>query len=128
MPEAGQLKRRPRRRMLFVMICAVVVGDGSSSTASSGSMMTISLSPDARTHALASIKRYLAEELELDVGDLKAGLLLDFFLREIGPSVYNGAIADAQTYLRDRVADLDGACALPEFAYWPTTTVRRSAR
>ena len=90
--------------------------------------MTISLSDDARKQAVASIKRYLAEELDQDVGELKAGLLLEFILKEIAPSVYNGAIADAQTYLRDRVADLEGACSVPEFAYWPRASVRRPSR
>jgi uncharacterized protein (DUF2164 family) len=90
--------------------------------------MTISLSDDARKQAIASIKRYLADELDQDVGELKAGLLLEFILKEIAPSVYNGAIADAQTYLRDRVADLDGACSVPEFAYWPKASVRQPPR
>lgn len=45
-------------------------------------------------------------------------LLLDYFLREIGPSVYNQAIADAQAYLEDRVADLSGACYETEFNFW----------
>ena len=90
--------------------------------------MTISLSDDARKQAVASIKRYLAEELDQDVGELKAGLFLEFILKEIAPSVYNGAIADAQTYLRDRVADLEGACSVPEFAYWPKASVRRPSR
>ena len=91
-------------------------------------MISITLSEDARRQATASLKRYLAEELDQDVGDLKAGLLLEFILKEIGPSVYNGAIADAQTFLRDRVADLEGACSVPEFAYWPKATVRRPSR
>ena len=90
--------------------------------------MTITLSDEARRQAIASLKRYLAEELDQDVGDLKAGLLLEYILKEIAPSVYNGAIADAQTYLRDRVADLEGACSVPEFAYWPKATVRRPPR
>jgi len=90
--------------------------------------MTIMLSEDARSQAIASLKRYLAEELDQDVGDLKAGLLLEFILKEIAPSVYNAAIGDAQTYLRDRVADLEGACSVPEFAYWPKATVRRPSR
>lgn len=90
--------------------------------------MTITLSEDAQRLAIASLKRYVAEELEQDVGDLKAGLLLEFILKEIAPSVYNAAIADAQTFLRDRVADLEGACTVPEFAYWPKATVRRPAR
>ena len=90
--------------------------------------MSISLSDDARKHSIASIQRYLANELELDVGELKAEMLLGFFLKEIAPTVYNGAIADAQSYLQDRIADLDGACTAPEFGYWPSATVRRSPR
>ena len=87
--------------------------------------MTIELPDDARKHAVASIKRYLLEELDQDVGELKAELVLEFFLKEIAPTVYNAAIADAQTYIRDRLADLDGACSAPEFAYWPSSSVRR---
>lgn len=89
-------------------------------------MATLSLADQPRAQAVASIKRYFAEELGHDIGELKAELFLDFFMKEIAPSVYNAAIADAQTYLRDRVADLDGACSAPEFAYWPTPGVRRA--
>ena len=90
--------------------------------------MTIALSDDATKQSVASIKRYFAEVLEQDIGDLKAQLLLGFILTEIGRSIYNGAIADAQIYLRDRVADLDGACSAPEFAYWPRSAARRPSR
>jgi uncharacterized protein (DUF2164 family) len=81
--------------------------------------MAITLPPDATKRCRASLRRFFAEQLETDIGDLKADLVLDFVLREIAPSVHNAAIETAQTYLRDRVADLDGACAEPEFAYWP---------
>ena len=90
--------------------------------------MTITLTDDARKHATVSIRRFFLEELDQDVGDLKAGLVLDFVLKEIAPTIYNGAIADAQTYLRDRLADLDGACSVPEFAFWPSASVRRASR
>jgi uncharacterized protein (DUF2164 family) len=86
--------------------------------------MAIDLAADAKKQAVASIRRYFAENWEQDVGDLKAGLLLDFILREIGPSVYNRAIADAQVHLRDRVADLEGACYEREFGYWPPPSQR----
>jgi uncharacterized protein (DUF2164 family) len=89
-------------------------------------MMTIVLSDAARKQSIASIRRYFGEELEQEIGDLKAGLLLEFIVKEIGPSIYNSAIGDAQTYLRDRVADLEAACSAPEFAYWPSSTVRRA--
>jgi uncharacterized protein (DUF2164 family) len=88
--------------------------------------MTITLSDNARKHSIASITRYFAQELDQDVGELKAGLVLDFFLKEIAPAVYNSAIADAQTYIRDRLVDLEGVCSVPEFAYWPKSASRRS--
>jgi uncharacterized protein (DUF2164 family) len=91
-------------------------------------MKTINLSDDATKQAVASIQRYVAENLDEQIGELKASLMLEFFLKEIGPSVYNSAIADAQAYLRDRVADLDGACSAPEFSYWGRAAVRRSSR
>lgn len=90
--------------------------------------MAIRLTDEARKQALSSIKRYCAENLELEtpVGDIQATGLLDFILKEIGPSVYNAAIADAQVFLRDRLADLDATCYEPEFVYWPkTSSVRR---
>lgn len=88
--------------------------------------MALKLSDDARKRALASLKRFWAENLDAEVSDLQAIALLDFFLREIGPTVYNAGVADAQTYLRDRVADLEGTCFEPEFAYWPkSSAVRR---
>ena len=88
--------------------------------------MPVALSDDAAERARASIRRYAAEHLDQEIGELQARLLLDFFLKEIAPSVYNAAIADAQTYLRDRVADLEGACYAPEFGYWPKGTSRKS--
>lgn len=81
--------------------------------------MAINLSPETSKRLLASIKRYAAENLDEEIGDLKAGLLLDFCLKEIGPSIYNQAIADAQSYFTGRVADLEGVCHEDELTYWP---------
>lgn len=67
----------------------------------------------------ASVRRYATESLDEEMGDLKAGLLLDFFLKELAPTVYNQAIADAQAYFHARTADLEGVCYVEEFAYWP---------
>ena len=88
--------------------------------------MSIKLSDEQRKQAITSIKRYVAQELDQDIGELKASLLLEFFLKELAPSVYNGAVADAQTYLRDRLSDLEGVCYHDEFSYWPKAERRRS--
>ena len=81
--------------------------------------MPITLSPEQTTQLQASIKRYVAENLDEDIGDLKAGLFLQFCVAEIGAVVYNQAIADAQAYFHERASDLDGVCHQPEFTYWP---------
>lgn len=80
--------------------------------------MAIELSQDTEQQLITSIKRFFEELMDEEVGDLKASLVLDFCLREIGPCIYNRAIADAQAHLHDRVADLDGTCFEPEFGYW----------
>jgi len=78
----------------------------------------ITLAPDIKKQALASIKQYVARNLDQDIGDLQAGLLLDYFLKELGPSVYNQAVQDAQRYFQERVSDLEGVCFEKEFGYW----------
>ena len=88
--------------------------------------MPVQLSDDTRQKVLASIRRYFSEQLDQDIGDLQAGLMLEFILKEVGPSIYNAAIGDAQTYMRDRVADLEGVCFEPELAYWRKGAARRS--
>ena len=83
--------------------------------------MAIELTKETRDRLIISIKRYFAESLEDDIGDLKASLLLDFCLKEICPTTYNQAIRDAQTYFQERTADLDGSCYEPERVYWEKT-------
>jgi uncharacterized protein (DUF2164 family) len=83
--------------------------------------MTIKLKPDAQARFIASIKRYFAENLDDDIGDLKASLLLDFVLKEIGPSLYNRAVADAQARIQDAALELDSACYEADLGYWSRT-------
>ena len=80
--------------------------------------MAIELPKKIEKQLIASIKRYFAENLEEEVGDLKAKLLLDYCVREIGPSIYNQAIADAQAYMQGKVTDLDSVLYEAELGYW----------
>ena len=52
------------------------------------------------------------------VGDLAAGGLLNFFLEEVGPAVYNRGVADAQRRLQERLSELDAEVHEEEFQYW----------
>ena len=65
--------------------------------------MTIEISNDATQAAIVSIQRYCAENMDEEIGNLAAGALLGFFLKEVGPLVYNKAVADAQARLQAQV-------------------------
>jgi uncharacterized protein (DUF2164 family) len=90
-------------------------------------MVTLELAKQQRTDAVASLQRYFEENLD-PIGDMPAGLLLNFILEEIGPVIYNLAIGDAQTRLAQRVADLSGELYADEFQYWPRADAKRKSR
>ncbi len=91
-------------------------------------MMPPELSKEARSDAIAAIRRYFEENFSEPIGELAAGLLLNFFLEEIGPAIYNRAIADAQHRMEQRAADLSGELFFPEFQYWPRVDSKRKAK
>jgi len=80
--------------------------------------MDIELKKDVAKRLELSIQRYLTENLDVEVGELKAALFLKFCLEEIGPSVYNLAISDAQAYFQEKVSDLENTCFAKEFNHW----------
>ena len=94
-------------------------------------MVTLELSKQQRATAISSLQRYFSENLnsiDAPIGDLPAGLLLNFILEEIGPVIYNQAIIDAQTRLTQRVADLNGELYSDELQYWPRHDAKRKPR
>lgn len=80
--------------------------------------MTIKLNPDTEERLISSIQRYFDVNMDEGIGALKAKLLLDFCVKELGPSIYNQAIRDAQSSMQDKVAELDVSCYEAEFSYW----------
>lgn len=82
--------------------------------------MTIEFSPDVRTYLIGSIKQFFIEELDQDMGDLKASLVLDFVIKEFGPAIYNSAVSDAQARMQEFVSELDGVCFESESSRWKT--------
>jgi uncharacterized protein (DUF2164 family) len=80
--------------------------------------MSIELSKDTRQEAIKSIERYFKENMEERIGNIAAAALLNFFLEEIGPSVYNQAVLDVQERLQQRVSELDIETHEQEFQYW----------
>ena len=80
--------------------------------------LSIELSKDDRAQAIASIERYFREHRDEKIGNIAASGLLGFLLEEIGPSIYNKAVADVQERMQARVADLDFEVHEAEFGYW----------
>jgi uncharacterized protein (DUF2164 family) len=85
--------------------------------------MSITLNKESRATAVTSIERYFKDELDEKIGNIRAAALLNFFLEEIGPCIYNQAVADVQERLIGRVTEVDIECHEDEFGYW---TKRRS--
>jgi uncharacterized protein (DUF2164 family) len=88
--------------------------------------MSIELSKQVRDDAIASIRQYFERNLTEPIGELPASLLLNYFIEEIGPAIYNQAIADAQARLQQRVADLEGELYEEPFQYWHRAKAKRN--
>jgi len=88
----------------------------------------IELSKQARSDAIASIQRYFEENMSEPIGNMAAGLLLNYFVEEVGPAIYNRAIADAQARIQQRVSDLEGELYAAEFQYWPNIERERKKK
>ena len=80
--------------------------------------MSIEISKEARQLAIASIERYFLENRDEKIGNVTAGALLGFFVEEIGPVIYNLAVAQVQERLQMRVMEVDLEINEAEFQYW----------
>ena len=90
--------------------------------------MGVEMPKQARADAVASIERYFQEQLDQRIGNIAASALLGFFLEEVGPLVYNQAVADVQERLLQRVEELDIELHQDAFAYWPRQERERRGR
>ena len=90
--------------------------------------MAIEIPKEARKEAIASIERYFQENMDERIGNIAASALLGYFLEELGPLVYNQAVADVQERLQARVAELDIETHEDEFQYWRRFDKQRGKR
>ena len=90
--------------------------------------MAIELEKGVRERAVESIQRYFRENMEEPIGTLAAGALLGYLVEEIGPVIYNQAVADVQDRLQARVAEVDLEVHEDEFRYWRRIDGARKAK
>jgi uncharacterized protein (DUF2164 family) len=70
--------------------------------------MRIKLSSERRATLLASLKQHFTAEFDDALSDFRAQGLLDFFIRELGPPVYNQGVRDAAGYMQEKLTDIEG--------------------
>ena len=90
--------------------------------------MAIEISREARQQAVTSIERYFLETSDEKIGNIAAAALLNFFLEEIGPVVYNRAVTDAQERILARAAELDIEVHADEWQYWRNLDAKKARK
>jgi len=76
--------------------------------------MRIRLTEERRERIVRALQNYFSAELERDLSEFQAGVVLDFFVRELGAPVYNQAIQDARGFVQEKLADLEGEFYEPD--------------
>ena len=57
---------------------------------------------------LRALKDYTTAEFDEPLSEFRAEGLLDFFIRELGPPVYNQGVRDAAAFVQSKLTDIDG--------------------
>ena len=70
--------------------------------------MRIKLSDDRRASILRSIRQHFIDEFDEEISDFRADALLDFFIHELGPPVYNQGVRDAAAFVQNKLTDIEG--------------------
>lgn len=76
--------------------------------------MEIKLSEDRLKVIVAEVQSYFSKEYDDPIGELKAEMLVDFFINKLGPKIYNQAIDDANAFIHDKLVDLDSILYIAE--------------
>lgn len=70
-------------------------------------MLNIKLPREEKEEIIRSVQAYFEEERSESIGSISAEALIDYMLKELGPYMYNHAIADARKAMQDRAAQLE---------------------
>lgn len=74
----------------------------------------IKLSDGRREALLVGLKKLYYTEFDEDLSDFQAEQILSYFIKTLGPPVYNQAIADARAFVAGKLEDLDAELFEPE--------------
>jgi uncharacterized protein (DUF2164 family) len=68
--------------------------------------LSVNVTKERRTEMVSEIKNFFLKEREEEIGDLAAGMILDFMLEKIAPDIYNQGVDDSYKYIKDAAEDL----------------------
>ena len=80
---------------------------GVSMTKDNRSTMHIRLTDERKDEISRRLTEMYSTEFDETLSPFRAELILEFFVRNLGPPIYNQAIQDARTYMSERLDDLD---------------------
>ena len=68
----------------------------------------INVSDERKNDMIRLIKEYYFNERDEELGDLAAGMILDFFIKELAPEFYNQGVLDSHAFMNEKIEDLFG--------------------
>ena len=83
-------------------------------TSAKSSPLRVRLSDERRAQLVGAIKQHFIDEFDETLSDYRAEAILDFFVKTLGPPVYNQGVRDAARAMQDKLTDLDGEVYEPE--------------
>ncbi|MBN1165901.1 MAG: DUF2164 domain-containing protein [Methanospirillaceae archaeon] len=66
----------------------------------------IELTKERRNYMISEIQNYYSKERDEIIGELAAGLILDFVMEKIAPEFYNQGVYDSHRYMVEAAEDL----------------------
>ena len=76
--------------------------------------MRIKLSDERKTVLLKTLTDFYREHFDEELSTYRSERLLNFFIKQLGPPIYNQAIADARAFMFEKLEDLDVEYYEPE--------------
>ncbi|WP_296266444.1 DUF2164 domain-containing protein [Pseudomonas sp. UBA6562] len=67
----------------------------------------LTLAPEEEREALDTLKRFLEDRFELQLGSFEVAEVLEVFAKDIAPHYYNRAVADIQLHLKERFESIE---------------------
>ncbi|QJD83206.1 DUF2164 domain-containing protein [Cohnella herbarum] len=67
----------------------------------------LKLPREEKDEIVRSVQAYFEDERSETIGALGAEQLIDFMIKELGPYLYNKALADARTVINEKYNQLD---------------------